>query len=273
MKAPRTLLASAATLLMLPVGSALFAQTGSIDRSPLGPKTEFPRLGIEAGLSLVSQTGTYTTGCGTFSEGNDPNLVLAVAYDYPITGIVRLEGLLGLQSRHVSGTNNVTENTVVRTSDGFSQADVTYENRGKGTFTYVYLQPSVKYYPIRNFYIGVGASANLFTGASTSYSKTIVTKAVTLESGETVEVNYPDSESRDGYTKEYPAEDRSDASGMTFDAAVYAGVEFTIYSRLRFSPRLTYTIPLTASLAEPGQEELKLGTIQATIGFRYSLID
>jgi hypothetical protein len=249
------------------------AQTGSITRSPLDPKTEFPRMGIEGGLSWVTQTGTYTSGCGTFTDGSGINAVIAGAYDYPISGYVRLEGLLGLQTRHTGSTYNTVENTVIRTSGGFIESDVTYENKGSATFTYLFAQPSVKWYPYKNIYVGAGLSANLFTGASTRYSKSIVTRVVDGGGGEVVEVAYPDADSRDGITKDYPIQDRTDASGMTFDGAAYVGLEFSIYTRLRFSPRLTYTLPLTPSLSEPGETEMKLGTLQATIGFRYSLLD
>ncbi|KXK51619.1 MAG: hypothetical protein IPM61_07420 [Chlorobi bacterium] len=233
--------------------------------------TEFPRMGIEVGLPIASQSGTYAVGCGVFNEGSDLGLFLAGAYDYPLTRRegFRLEGLAGFHLRTLNSSYDSAEATTIRTgANQFIARDVTYSNLGDASFIQFSLLPSVKYYPFRAFYVGAGIGLNLTFSASTSYSKQIVTKVVTDNTGKATEVFYPQGETDDPYTKEYPSEDPENVAGVVFDGMVYAGYEFTIYKRLKVGPRVAYLLPLTATITDP---ELKLSAIVATLGVRYSL--
>lgn len=233
--------------------------------------TEFPRMGIEVGLPIASQSGTYAVGCGVFDEGSDLGLFLAGAYDYPLTRRegFRLEGLAGFHLRTLNSSYDSAEATTIRTgANQFIARDVTYSNLGDASFIQFSLLPSVKYYPFRAFYVGAGIGLNLTFSASTSYSKQIVTKVVTDNTGKATEVFYPQGETDDPYTKEYPSEDPENVAGVVFDGMVYAGYEFTIYKRLKVGPRVAYLLPLTATITDP---ELKLSAIVATLGVRYSL--
>lgn len=240
--------------------------------NPLGQQTEFPRLGIEVGLPIISQSGTYAVGCGVFDEGSDLGLFLAGAYDYPLNPFkegFRVEGLAGFHLRTVHSSYDSAESTTIRTgSNQFITRDVTYSNLGDASFIQFSVLPSIKYYPFRAFYIGAGVGVNLTFSANTSYSKQIVTKVVTDNTGKATEVFYPQGETDDPYTKEYPSEDPENVAGVVFDGMVYAGYEFSIYKFLRVGPRLAYMLPLTATITDP---ELKLSSLVATLGVRYSI--
>lgn len=232
--------------------------------------TEFPRMGIEVGLPIVSQSGTYAVGCGVFDEGSDIGLFLAGAYDYPLTRRegFRLEGLAGFQLRTLNSSYDSAEATVIRTgANQFITRDVTYSNLGDATFIQFSILPSVKF-TTKSFYVGAGLGLNLTFSASTSYSKQIVTKVVFDNAGNATEVFYPQGETDDIYTKEYPSEDPDNVAAVAFDGMVYAGYEFTIYKRLKVGPRLAYMLPLTATITDP---ELKLSSLVGTLGVRYSL--
>jgi len=229
-------------------------------------------LGIEAGLPLISQSGTYAVGCGVFDEGSDIGVFLAGAYDYPFNPFkegFRLEGLAGFQIRTVHSRYDSAEPTTIRTgANQFIARDVTYSNVGDASFIQFSVLPSIKYYPFRSFYVGVGAGVSLTFSASTSYSKQIVTKVVTDNACKATEVFYPQGETDDPYIKEFPSEDPDNVAGAVFDGMIYAGYELTIYKRLKVGPRLAYMLPLTPTITDP---ELKLSSIVATLGVRYLL--
>jgi len=240
--------------------------------NPLEFRTEFQRIGVEVGFSSVWQSGEYLAGCGRFTEGARLNPLIAAAYDYPlIPGTLRFEALLGYQGRSVRSTYNSRENVSVRSDNGI-HPDVTvdFENEGTASFSYVFLLPSAKLYFTKALYAGAGINAGLLLGASTQYTKTILSKTVNISELGISEVYYPEEESSDPYTKVFPEEDRPDASAFALDAAFYVGAEFPLGRRMKLGPRLLYTLPLTPVFENP---ELKLNTFQFLVGLRIDLTE
>lgn len=236
--------------------------------SPLGFRTLFPRVGVEGGIDLTKQEGTYIVGCGQFSEGSKTNISIALAWDKPLGESFRVEGLLGYRQRKVSGSYQTTEPSIIRTADGFVETDITYENIGEASFSYFFVQPSIRYYPFNFFYIGAGVNAGLNVSSQTLYTKDIVTKVVTTTDGKTIEAFYPASESSDPHSKVFPAEDPENGSALLLDPVGFAGFEFRLGRDFFLSPRVTYGLPLLNAVSEP---ELKLSSTQITLGVRYNL--
>lgn len=257
------------SLLALPalVTGPLAAQEG-VGTSPLGFRTLFPRVGVEGGIDFTKQDGTYDVGCGSFMEGSQANVSVAVAWDKPVGNPFRLEGLIGYRQRKVSGSYPTTEPSVIRTADGFVDADVTYENVGEARFSYLFVQPSFKYYPFSAFYIGAGFNAGLAVSSRTQYTKEIVTKVVTLGNGDVTEVFYPSEESSDPHSKVFPEEDPENASALLIDPVAFAGFELRFGRDFFAGPRVTYGLPIMSAISEP---ELKFNSLQVTLGIRYSL--
>lgn len=250
-------------------GPALRAQG---EDNPLEFRTDFPRIGGEIGFSSVWQTGEYLAGCGTFREGAKLNALIALAYDYPlIPGVIRFEALAGYQGRSLKSTYVERERVAIRSADGenvFSDVNVDFEHVGNLNLSYLFLLPSIKFYPSKYFYAGAGLSAGMLMGATSQYTKNILSKTADVPNVGLSEVYYPESESSDPYSKVYPEEDRSDVSSFALDAAFYAGAEFPIGRRLKLGPRLLYTLPLTPVIENP---ELKINTFQFLVGLRYDL--
>lgn len=239
--------------------------------TPLDFRTEFQRIGAEFGLSSVWQSGRYLEGCGDFREGGKINLLIAAAYDYPLVpGLLRFEGLLGYQSRSIKSTYNSRENVSVRAADDgiYPDVSVDFENVGNASFSYVFLLPSIKLYPARAIYVGAGLSANLLLGASTQYTKNILSKTVSIPDVGLSEVYYPEQESSDPYSKVYAESDRSDAASFALDGAFFVGAELPIGRRIKVGPRILYTLPFTPVFENP---ELKLNTLQFLVGIRFDL--
>lgn len=251
----------------LNAGSRLAAQEADAT-SPLGFRTLFPRVGVEGGIDLTKQEGTYAVGCGQFSEGSQTNISVAIAWDKPIGETLRLEGLVGYRQRKVTGSYQTTEPSFIRTADGFVETDVVYNNVGEARFSYLFVQPSIRYYPFGPVYIGVGVNAGLNVGARSLYTKEIVTKAVTLENGELIEAFYPADESSDPHSKVFPEEDLKNSAALLLDPVAFAGFEFRLGRDFFLSPRITYGLPLMKAVSDP---ELKLSSTQITLGIRYNL--
>ena len=240
--------------------------------NPLDQVTHvYPRVGLEVGLSSAWQSGEYLTGCGDFKEGAAINGVIALAYDHPLSGEkFRFEALLGFQGRSVSSSYNSRENVLLNTNNGLVRTDVDFENLGEFNTSMFFFLPSLKYYLAKPVYLGVGASGNFVTGASSQYTKNILSRTVLINELGLSDVYYAESESSDPYSKVYPAEQRDDVSGFTADLVFYAGLEFPITEskKLRLGPRLMYTLPLTMHVGDP---ELRLNSFQILIGGRYVL--
>lgn len=236
--------------------------------TPLGPTDYLPRIGGEFGLSSVWQTGSYVARCGTFVKGSRVSPLIAIAYDRMYGRSFRFEGLLGIQGRGVGSSYNSSENVVLQTPSGPARATIDFENVGSLSASYLFVLPSMKYYLTRGVYAGAGISAGLLLGASTQYTKNILSKTVVVDDLGLSEVYYPSEESSDPYSKVFEEESRDDASGVAVDGVVYVGAEIPLGSKLVFGPRVMYVLPVTSILANP---DLKLNAVQILLGVRYNL--
>lgn len=246
--------------------------------NPLDFTQKVRRLGVEIGFSSVWQDGIYQTGCGAFEKGAGVNLYIAAAYDQEFGKVFRFEGLVGYQGKSVQSSFNSRENIGVSTNSGPVNAEVDFENVGTANFSYIFAQPSVKFYPFSGVYVGAGASANLLMSSSAQYTKNILSRTVNLNELGLSEVFYSTDQSSDPYSMVFP-EEEIDASPVTFDGVVYVGAEFKVgksytdplgtqRKRLALGPRLQYSMPFVPALtADP--YELKLHGLQFLIGLRY----
>lgn len=237
---------------------------------------------MEVGFSSVFQQGEYAAGCGIFEKGSGVNFFVAAAYDQYFAGVLQFEGLLGFQGRSISSRYNSRENLVLATESGPVNAKVDFENVGHVNLSYAFVQPSVKFYPFSSLYIGAGTSVNFLLSGQTQYEKNIISPTITLDDLGIAEIYYPESESSDPYNKVFSPEDRSDASGVTFDGVIMLGAEFGVgktisnpvnpnpRKKLKIGPRIQYTIPLIPAL-KSDERNLSLGSLQFLVGFRYEL--
>jgi hypothetical protein len=247
--------------------TSLFAQG---EDNPLEFRTEFQRIGGELGLSSVWQTGYYTAGCGVFEKGAKINPLIAFAYDRPLFGNFRLEGLLGYQGRSVRSTFNSRELVAVDVpaDSTVERVEVDFENVGTASFNYLFLLPSLKFYFTKAVYAGAGMNIGLLLGGSAQHTKTILSRSVDIPRRGLTEVSFVEDESEDPYSMVYPAEDIENTSSIGIDGVAYVGAEFPVGRKLKVGPRLLYTIPLTPVVTDPS---LKLNTLQFLIGVRYDL--
>lgn len=248
--------------------------------NPLDFTDRIQRVGLEIGFSSAWQSGIYQTGCGIFDKGAGLNLYIAGAYDRVFGGVFRFEGLVGFQGKSVQSEFNSRENIGVSTTSGPVNAEVDFENIGTASFSYFFVQPSLKFYPVSALYVGGGASVNLLMSASTQYRKNILSRTVNLNELGLSEVFYSSEQSSDPYSMVFPEEDAEGASGVTFDGVLFVGAEFKLgksYStpvdakprrRIALGPRLQYTMPFVAALTDD-QYELKLHGLQFLVGLRY----
>lgn len=248
--------------------------------NPLDFTDKVQRVGLEIGFSSVWQAGTYRAGCGIFEKGAGLNLYIAAAYDREFADVFRFEGLVGFQGKTVQSSFTSRENIGVATTSGPVNAEVDFENVGTASFSYVFAQPSLKFYPLRGVYVGGGASVNLLMNASTQYTKNILSRTVNLNELGLSEVFYSTDQSSDPYSMVFPEEDAPTAAAVTFDGVLYVGAEFQVGSsysvghgnqprkRLAIGPRLQYSMPFVAALTDDPYE-LKLHGLQFLVGLRY----
>jgi hypothetical protein len=257
----------ALALFMLVSGASLARAQAMVD--PIEFTYEYPRLGGEIGLTPTWQSGVYRTGCGEFVEGTRINPLIAIAYDQPvIEKLARFELLAGWMQHSVSSRYNSRDSVVLKTEGGSVRVDVDFENQGELRTSYFFLLPSIKFNILETVYAGAGVSAGFLTGATSQYSKRILTQTVMIPELGLSEISYPEEESSDPYTKIFEEEDRPEAQAFALDMAIYVGAEFKVGERLRIGPRLLFAYPLTTIFDEP---ELKLLSTQVTLGARYAL--
>ncbi len=250
--------------------------------NPLDFKGVSNRLGLEVGFSSVYQMGEYAAGCEVFGKGAGVNFLIAAAWDRSMGGSFRFESLLGYQGRSISSRFNSREVIGLATETGPVNAEVDFENIGSANFSYIFLQPGLKYYPFKNLYAGVGASVNFLLSGSTQYQKDILSRTIELNELGLSEVFYSEAESSDPYSMVYAEESRDDAAGVTFDGVIMVGAEFYVgktesnpidmseKKRLSLGPRLQYVIPFMNALSD-GEHAMKLGAFQFLVGMRYEL--
>ncbi len=250
--------------------------------NPLNFTDKYRRIGFEIGFTSAWQSGIYQAGCGLFEKGANLNLLVSAAYDQQINDVLQFEGLLGYQSKNISSSYISEENIGIATEGGAVNAAVSFDNIGTANFSYIFAQPSLKFYPFKNLYVGGGTSVNLLLGSSTQYQKDIVSRTVQLNELGLSEVYYSEAESSDPYSKVFAAESRDDASGVTLDAIMMVGAEFRVgktyndpinpnpRKRITVGPRIQYALPLISALND-GENSLKLSGLQFLVGMRFEL--
>lgn len=276
MRAPvtllRSLLAVNVGILALLAAHTAFGQQKGRD-NPLEYRFEYDfdfRLGGDVGFGPTWQSGQYFAGCGQFTVGAGLNPLIALSVDRPLTKNLFIEGMIGYQGRSITSTYTSKDTVALMTStSGIRYVDVDFENKGTGSFSYVFFLPSIKYYIFKGLFVGLGANAGLLLSKSTQYTKTILSKSVEIPEVGLAEVSYAEQESSDPYSRVFPAETRDDASGLALDGVAYIGAEFNLSGKWRLLPRVLYTLPLTEVLPSP--ENLKLSTLQIMVGVRYEL--
>lgn len=266
-------------LLTVGLCTAAFSRATAQD-TPLDFVDHVERVGLEVGFSSVWQDGSYIAGCGLFDKGTALNIWIAAAYDREMSDAFRAEGLLGYQGRSVRSRFNSRENIGVSTESGPVNAEVDFENIGTASFSYIFFQPGIKFYPIPSIYVGAGASVNFLLNATTQYQKDILSRTVNLNELGVSEVFYSQEESSDPYSKIFPEVTEDGAAGVTFDGVIIAGAEFSVGKRVNspidmntrrqfaLSPRIQYTIPFVAALTQDNNQ-IKLGGLQILFGLRY----
>jgi hypothetical protein len=266
----RSLLAINVGLLLLATIPA-FAQKGR--DNPLEYRFEYDynfRVGIDAGFLSAWQAGTFDVGCGHFTAGAGFNPVIALSIDHPLSRNLFVEGLVGYKGSSVVSTYNSLENVALQTDKGVIKfVDVDFENKGNASFGYAFIMPSLKYFIFKGLFVGLGASADLLISKQVQYTKTIISKSVTVPDLGQAEVSYPEQESSDPYARVFPAETPNNASGFVLDGAAYVGAEFTLSGKWRLLPRLLYTVPFGQALTAP--DDLKISTLQFLVGVRYEI--
>lgn len=267
----RSLLAINVGILMFLAVSPASAQKGK--DNPLEYRFEYDynyRIGGDVGFGSTWQIGAYDVGCGHFTAGANINPFIAISADHPLSRNLFIEAMVGYQGRTIKSTYNSDETVALMTAhNGIRYVDVTFENKGTGSFAYAFVLPSVKYFVFKGLFVGLGADAALLLSNQLQYTKTILSKAVNIPEVGLSEVSYPEQESSDPYAKVFPAETRDDAAKLALDGVAYVGAELNLSGRWRLLPRLLYTFPLTSVLSTP--EELKLNELQILVGIRYEL--
>lgn len=238
------------------------------------PSSESCRLGLEGGVTLAAPYEYWTS-----EHGSPPGFSASLAYDVKLgrgtESQFRLEGLLGVRTLEVEARYPQREIAPIHVSDGSDMEGDTlnaryipidYENVQRGTFVYLSLAPSLKYYPVPALYAGAGVDVGVLLKGSTQFTKNIVSKVVQVEGYGSTEVYYPASESADPYSKVFPAKDRDDASKIQVGGVLFAGGEIPLSESLVIGPRVSCMIPFTSVLPT---HELRAVTFGVTLGLRY----
>lgn len=264
----RYALLSVPVLLLMVMGAAELRAQGVESSNPLGARTIYPRIGLEGGFDRTEQDGEYAVGCGVFEEGSGLNVLFGASYEYAISDYFRVEGLLGFRTRNVSYNYRTNEQSVVRTGENeFLETMVDYDNVGSLKTSWIFLQPSLTWFPTTNIYLGVGLNVGLNVGATAGYQRNIETKVVTLDNDRVVEIFFPAADSDDPHSRIFPSVD-PDVSTILVDPVAMAGLELRLGREFFIGPRVSYAIPLMPTLSNP---DLFLSSITATLAIRKHL--
>ncbi|MBL0331251.1 MAG: hypothetical protein IPP08_08750 [Chlorobiota bacterium] len=260
-------------IVILCINSTAFSQ----GVNPLEPEFERRRIGVEIGLSSVWQSGTYLSGCGRFEKGAQINPVIEIAYDHPLIENMRFEAIVGYQNRSLSSTYNSREDipifvrTVANEDTSIIRVPVTFENLGVAKFSYIVIQPGIKFYLTKALYVGGAIGGNILISHSTQHIKNILSKTVDINGIGLSEVSFLQSESSNPYSKIYSESSTPVGNAFTIDGVLMIGSELQLSRRWFFGPRLTWTLPFTPSLQNPLlSDDLFINTLQFTLGVRYS---
>ena len=222
----------AAGSVLLACGTEGYSQTAN----PLAPPLPSPRIGVEAGIMINQQSGTYISDCGCgFTSGKGNGFFIGGIYEMFLTPKLELIGKAGFRFGSISAknANDTNEETVDQSTQMRYKTGIGVNENADLKITYLTIIPMIRYNIYKGLFIAAGPSLGLAFSSHALVQESIGQNGYTFADGST--------------TRTIRDDVIPNVSAIRFGIAGTVGYDIPVSPTLFFAPSFSIDLPLTAA--------------------------
>lgn len=244
---------SAAGILLMIFNRAGYSQSAN----PLAPPLPSPRVGVEAGITINQQSGTFLSDCGcAFSSGSGNGILVSGIGEMFLTPKWELMGKVSYRYKSLTSNNsNDTDEMVLDpTTNMIIEQPVPLNENATAKISYLTIVPMIRYNVYQGLFLAAGPSIGFAMSSDLSAQESFAQGGYTFKDGGTT---------RSIQSGPVP---NINSFNVAFDGEI--GYTFPLSETLFFVPSFSFDLPLTS--VESGTD-WKIMTYQITGAIEWSL--
>lgn len=242
-----------------------------------GPGALPPTAGVELGLGLHRQQGTFQAACNcTFADGTGQGFMGALTFNLPLDYEWSIGIKAGIDFKGFTTETLLIEPAILRyeINDAVTAVRIRFRRNGDVSATYFTVAPAVKY----QFFRG-GPFVQLAPAFSFLLSSNFIQRReLTSTTAEVIDTNtgavigsVPDVYFDNGTREEILEEGKiTNAKGLRIGILFTGGFDISVSDKAILSPMITYDFPIS-TIRDDRAENWKFSTLLLSVGLKYLL--
>lgn len=249
------------------------AQGQILSRGDLfGPGAPPARAGVELGVGLNRQEGTFLAACNCeFADGKGTGFIANLVFELPLSYDWAISFKAGINAMSTASDVVIVDNATIRYEPGDSIASVKikFNRHGDVSATYLTFIPGVKYQFFRGGpFIQLGAGIGILMSSKFTHTRQLSSSTAILEDGSTIEgVTF-----ETGTLEETLEEGEiKDVEKLRLSAIIAGGYDIPLSDKALISPMIGYDFPFNTIRSDATATDWKISSLQLMVGLKYIL--
>jgi len=223
------------------------AQTNAVISDPLRARKIiiYDQIGVYAGGSFNSQSGSFTTACNCeFDGGGQNGFAFGALFERLTKSQLRWGVSAGYEQLGVQARYQEIEGVVQRAPSTNKEytVPITFRHIGEVSLTFLTLHPYLKYTFFDLIFVRAGAQAAYVATSNIKHTKELISQTVTFPNGEQASVSLPNSETGSVVVQDGPL---PSVNNFQFWITLSGGIDVRMNKKLYISPILQFVYPIT----------------------------
>lgn len=237
-----------------------------------GPGAPPARAGLEIGLGLNRQEGTFQAACDCeFSDGKGTGFIGNLVFELPLDYDWAVTFKVGLNAMSAASDEIVVDNATIRyePGDSIASGQIKFNRHGDVSTSYLTFLPGVKYQFFRGGpFLQLSAGIGLLMSSKFTHTRTLLSSTVVMEDGTVLE----DVTFENG-TLEETLEDGEIANveKMRISAILGGGYDIPLSDKALITPMVSYDFPFSTIRKDATANGWKISSLQLMLGIKFIL--
>jgi hypothetical protein len=237
-----------------------------------GPGALPARAGVELGLGLHRQEGTFDAACGcTFSDGKGTGFIGDLVFELPLDYDWAISLKAGIHALGHTSDQLLTDKATIRyqPNDMVDTGTIKFNRHGEVKATYFTVTPGIRYQFMRGgLFLQLGAGIGFLMSSSFTHTRQLTSTDVVLQNGTVVhDVTFENG------TLEETLQDGAiqGVKSTRFSALLGGGYDISVTDKAILTPMIVYDFPFTTMSDDPSADGWKISSLQLLVGLKYVL--
>jgi hypothetical protein len=237
-----------------------------------GPGAPPARAGVELGLGLQRQEGSFQAACRCeFTDGKGTGFLGALVFELPVNYDWAFSLKAGITAMNANATNLIVDTATMRFEPGDSVTfgTIRFNRKGDVNATYLMITPGIRYQFFRGGpFLHLGAGIGILLSSKFTHVRELTSSKVTLLNDGSVH----DGVTFENGTMEETLEDGEIAqvNKTRISLVLGGGYDLPMSEKALLSPMVMYDLPLS-KLRDPLADNWKMSSLMLMIGLKYIL--